>query len=77
MPDRLLEVMSHKTDDFLSAGNLELADETVTEVFGTMLGFAIEVVPNPAALSNSGEQNDKTAVIGFSGSMRGWRRFDR
>ena len=60
---------SYAMEDFLSDHNLTLIDETVSEVFAMMLGFNAEAVPaSSPALS---DLQERTAIVGFSGAMRG------
>ncbi len=56
--------------DFLSPENIERADATVTEILAMMFGIAVEVIPTPIP-TEPGEFTDRTAIVGFSGSMRG------
>jgi chemotaxis protein CheX len=71
MPQSAAELMSHPVEDFLSLRNLELADATVTEIFKLMFDFDIRTVE----LQNSGvfacAPDERTAIVGFSGAMRG------
>jgi chemotaxis protein CheX len=62
---------TYTVEEFLSAGNLERADESVTEVFSMMFGFAIKVVPPQNVAPPSSDADERTAIVGFSGSMRG------
>jgi chemotaxis protein CheX len=62
---------SYSAEDFLSAENLNRADETVTEVFNLMFGLEISSADAPNADLPSREENDITAIVGFSGIMRG------
>lgn len=55
--------------EFLSPQNLQRADETVQEVFARMLGLQIE--PTNPQIPESGLGEDRTAIVGFSGAMRG------
>ena len=57
-------------EEFLSAENMERVDESVSEVFGMMLGFATTVVET-ATSHDPSEQPERTAIVGFSGAMRG------
>jgi len=63
--------MLDDVDGIFSKHNQELIDETVTEVFGMMLGFATELVSPPTTLSSASDQPERTAIVGFSGCMRG------
>lgn len=69
MTDALPAQDSFLSEDFLAEKNVELADETVFEVFASMLALQVEVVPPP--LPQVGETDERTAIVGYSGSMRG------
>jgi chemotaxis protein CheX len=55
--------------DFVGQTNIDLADETVFEVFASMLG--LEVVVTPPPVPEIGEGDERTAIVGYSGAMRG------
>jgi chemotaxis protein CheX len=70
MSDSSVAPKSYHAEDFLSAGNLDRADNAVTEVFRMMFGFdikAIESSPDPLVFGS----DERTAVVGFSGAVRG------
>jgi chemotaxis protein CheX len=58
-------------EDFLSADNLCLADQTVAEIFQMM--FGLEITPIEGQIPNglSPDSDERTAIVGFSGAMRG------
>jgi chemotaxis protein CheX len=58
-------------EDFLSTENFARTDAAVIEIFTMM--FGLEIQPVEAALPDPGppRPNEKTAVVGFSGAMRG------
>jgi chemotaxis protein CheX len=57
--------------DFLAARSLDRADRTVLEVFQMMFGMEIHPADSgPSSLPLS-ELDEKTAIVGFSGFMRG------
>jgi chemotaxis protein CheX len=58
-------------EDFLSAGNLERADEVVAEIFAVMFGLEIHPIDIAAFHENPSESDERTAIVGFSGAMRG------
>jgi chemotaxis protein CheX len=58
-------------EGIFSVRNQELIDETVTEVFGMMLGFGMRLVPPSTTLPSTSDQSERTAIVGFSGCMRG------
>ena len=55
---------------FLSSETLAHADETVSEVFAGMLGLTVEAVESAPRPDKAGP-NERTAIVGFSGSLRG------
>ena len=55
--------------EFLASQNLTFADEAVSSVFSMMLGLIAE--PVPPASEQPGELSGRTAIVGFSGVMRG------
>ena len=57
---------AYPVEDFLSPGNLELADAVVVEVFQLMFGYDVAQCEIPPSTLD-----DRTAIVGFSGSMRG------
>ncbi|HEV2646460.1 MAG TPA: chemotaxis protein CheX [Acidobacteriaceae bacterium] len=71
MSDSTLELKSSPAKNFLSTENITRADSTVKEVFDMMFGLEIKVLD--ADLDDSGQiqSDDKTAIVGFSGSLRG------
>jgi chemotaxis protein CheX len=58
-------------EDFLSLENLERADEVVAEIFAVMFGLEIHPVHIDALDGNLPESDEITAIVGFSGAMRG------
>jgi chemotaxis protein CheX len=62
---------SYTVEEFLSAENLNHADEAVMEVFSMMFGFQIRAVDPTSIEPPSSEADERTAIVGFSGSMRG------
>ena len=71
MSETMLAAKSYDTEQFLSTENEGRADETVAEVFGMMLGFQAKAVAASPAGTNSGDIFERTAIVGFSGAMRG------
>jgi chemotaxis protein CheX len=71
MSDSSVAPRSYRAEDFLSAGNLDRADSTVTEIFKMMFGFDIKAaefsIPDPLVCG----LDERTAVVGFSGAVRG------
>jgi chemotaxis protein CheX len=57
--------------DFLAPQNLDRADDTVTEIFRMMFGFEISVMEALDLELLSPEPAELTAIVGFSGVMRG------
>jgi chemotaxis protein CheX len=60
----------YSAEDFLSEGNLDRADDAVIEIFRMMFGFEISPVCLPSP-EKGPELDERTAVVGFSGPMRG------
>jgi chemotaxis protein CheX len=75
MSETMVASKSYETDDFLSTENEERADEAVGEVFSMMLGFEAKAVEwDASATAGSGATGEvfgRTAIVGFSGAMRG------
>jgi chemotaxis protein CheX len=71
MSDSTAVLMSYCAEDFVSAENLGRADATVTEIFKMMFGFDIEVGEFPSSDLPSSQSDERTAIVGFSGAMRG------
>ncbi len=69
MPETVLDSKVLTAEDFLSQENIDRADETVFEVFASMLGMSVAVVPPP--LPEIGVGDERTAIVGYSGAMRG------
>jgi chemotaxis protein CheX len=57
--------------DILSSDNLKLMDETVAEVFGMMLGIPVAKGEHTDAAPPTQEHDDRTALVGFAGTMSG------
>lgn len=70
MLDSNAALTSYRVQDFLSAENLDRADATVVEIFKMMFGFEVEVDAD-STLGPSRELDERTAIVGFSGAMRG------
>lgn len=60
-----------RAEDFFAAENLDRADAAVIEIFAMMFNF--EIMPIDALPSHlpSAEPDGRTAIVGFSGPMRG------
>ncbi len=69
MSQSMVAEKSYGAQEFLSIENQTRADETVAEVFGMMLGY--EIVPVDEAATSGCDASERTAIVGFSGSMRG------
>jgi chemotaxis protein CheX len=69
MADAMLASHSFLSEEFLSERNVALADETVFEVFASMLGLEVAVTPPPVPAIGVGDE--RTAIVGYSGAMRG------
>ena len=71
MPHPSAVLKSFRAKDFLSAENLDRADVVVIEIFGMMFGFDIKPIEVPDSSLSSPELDERTAIVGFSGPMRG------
>jgi chemotaxis protein CheX len=69
MADAVLTTTSFLSEDFLAQKNIDLADETVFEVFASMLG--LEVIVTPPPVPEIGVGDERPAIVGYSGAMRG------
>jgi chemotaxis protein CheX len=58
-------------EEFISEENLLRADRSVAEVFSMMFGFQTQVVDAASVEPPSSEADERTGIVGFSGSMRG------
>jgi chemotaxis protein CheX len=61
----------YQVEDFLSPATLNRADATVAEIFGMMFGFETAVVEPSDPSPDAPDSDERTAVVGFSGAMRG------
>jgi chemotaxis protein CheX len=66
-----VEPKPYSVEDFLSSANLDHADASVTEVFGMMFGFDIKRIESADPDADLGELDERSAIVGFSGPMRG------
>jgi chemotaxis protein CheX len=71
MLEFISEVKPYGVEEFLAPENLEHVDSVVIEIFKLMFGFDAEAVEIPAVDSMPPQPDDKTAIVGFSGAMRG------
>jgi chemotaxis protein CheX len=69
MSDTLLAAKPFLVEEFLSSENISLADETVFEIFSGMFGIDISITPPP--MPEIGVGDERTAIVGYSGAMRG------
>jgi chemotaxis protein CheX len=69
MANAALASTTFLSEEFLAQRNIDLADETVFEVFASMLGLEVAVAPPP--VPEIGEGDERTAIVGYSGAMRG------
>ncbi len=71
MPKCTIELPPYSIGDFLAHETLELADATVIEIFKLMFGYGVSVaeLPHPSLVQSG--LDERTAIVGFSGSMRG------
>jgi chemotaxis protein CheX len=71
MPEANTVPKLYHVQDFLSPATLNRADATIAEVFGMMFGFETEVIEASDLDPDTPESDERTAVVGFSGAMRG------
>jgi len=71
MLDCEIDSKSGAAEVFLSPANLKCIDASVIEVFNMMFGFAIEAVESPEVPPGPCGLDEKTAVVGFAGTIRG------
>lgn len=71
MPESEAVMTSYRAEEFLSAENLDRADTVVAEIFKMMLDFDIQAMDIPSTACPPSELDERTAIVGFSGSMRG------
>jgi chemotaxis protein CheX len=71
MFDSEIDVKSSAAEVFLSPASLECIDASVIEVFSMMFGFAIDAVESPETAPDACGLDERTAVIGFAGKVRG------
>ncbi len=73
MSDTLAESQLLTTEEFLSDRNMHRIDETLTEVFGMMLGCEISLHSpmESEPLSSASGGDEKTAIVGLAGVIRG------
>jgi chemotaxis protein CheX len=69
MPETMIATSAYTSEDFLSEENIQRADETVYEVYAQMLGLEICAIPPP--VPEPGVGDERTALVGYSGAMRG------
>ena len=67
----IVELKPYRAEDFLSCENFDRIDATVTEIFQMMFGFDIRVVEPTLGGESHIECDERTAVVGLSGTMRG------
>jgi chemotaxis protein CheX len=71
MLESISELKPYGVEEFLAPENLEHADSVVIEIFKMMFGLDVEAVQVPAVDSMPPQLDDRTAIVGFSGAMRG------
>jgi chemotaxis protein CheX len=62
---------SSVAEAFLSTASIEYVDASVREVFSMMYGFEIEAIQIPDTDQSLCGLDERTAIVGFSGMMRG------
>jgi chemotaxis protein CheX len=71
MPEANAELKLFNVGEFLSPATLSRADTAVAEIFGMMFGLDIEVAEASDPGPVTPESDERTAIVGFSGAMRG------
>lgn len=71
MPEANVVLKQFNVEEFLSSATLNRADKTVAEIFEMMFGLEIEVIETSDPGLGTPESDDRTAIVGFSGAMRG------
>jgi chemotaxis protein CheX len=71
MPETNTVLKTYHVKEFLSPATLTRADATVAEILGMMFGFEAAVVEASDFGLDSPDSDERTAVVGFSGAMRG------
>jgi len=71
MPEANAVLKRFNVEEFLSPATLTRADAIVAEIFGMMFGLEIEVVEASDPGPDAPGSDERTAVVGFSGAMRG------
>jgi len=70
MLETLVLPVPHRAEQFFSGAASNYADDAVADVFTVVLGLDIQ--PElPEAKSKGPQSTERTAIVGFSGSMRG------
>ena len=71
MANTTVEPTTFSVQEFISEENLIRADRSVSEVFCLMFGFETKFVDLASVVPPSSEADERTGIVGFSGSMRG------
>lgn len=71
MSTSTVEPMPCTRENFLAPQNLELADAIVIEIFKLMFGLDIHSIDDCGPAPPISAQDERTAIVGFSGSLRG------
>lgn len=71
VPDSTLQLNTYSAKEFFSVENADRADSTVKEIFDMMFGLDICVIDLPPDSNRATELDERTAIVGFSGSLRG------
>jgi chemotaxis protein CheX len=66
-----IDLKSSAAEAFLSTANIEHADASVMEVFSMVFGFEAEAIQTPDSDQSLCAVDERTAIVGFSGTMRG------
>jgi chemotaxis protein CheX len=71
MPVNAIDPHPADSVEFGSSENLKRLDTTVIEIFDMMFGLSIAVDPGGPLPPQPNDVDERTAIVGFSGSMRG------
>jgi chemotaxis protein CheX len=71
MSENVTTASSPPTEEFASCENLHRFDAAVKEIFDMMFGLGVAANPHCSYPRQPDESGERTAIVGFSGSMRG------
>jgi chemotaxis protein CheX len=71
MSEQITDLISSAAEEFTAPENVKRLDTTVIEIFDMMFGLAIAADVDGTPFQATSELDIRTAIVGFSGSMRG------